>query len=71
MSKWVGMLVLAGMTGWMLAGCTADFFGEPNDTEHAMEQSRANRPPPTPDQMPPGLGADLPAAPATQPAANR
>ncbi|HVX83830.1 MAG TPA: hypothetical protein VH253_03355 [Phycisphaerae bacterium] len=66
MSKWLGVLVLIVCASALLAACSADFFGEPNDAQHDIERSRANRPPDSPEQLPPGLGADLP-PPATQP----
>lgn len=50
------LLTACGGTGW------------PDDTMDWQEKRREQKGPPTPGELPPGLGDDLPKAPATAPA---
>jgi hypothetical protein len=70
MARRIGLWVALGVIAAGFAGCSID-FGSPNDTANAMERSRLNRAALTPDQMPPGLGNDLPAPPPVAPVTNK
>jgi hypothetical protein len=63
MIKRITTWVVLGLITAGVAACSVD-FGSPNDTADAMERSRLNRAAATPDQLPPGLGEDLPPPPA-------
>ena len=68
MNKIFGWAVLCGLV-LAISGCND--AGMANDVTDLQEQGRLNQPVPGPTELPPGLGDDLPAPPATQPAISK
>jgi hypothetical protein len=64
LGTWVVMVAVAA------AGVGCHTGGDPDDAIKAIEKSQMNRGVPSPTELPPGLGQDLPTPPSTQPQLN-
>lgn len=57
----VGICVGGLLVALVIGGCGGT--GMPNDAYRHQEEARLNKPLPSPTELPPGLGPDLPADP--------